>query len=326
MISAFIGTVFLLGAAQQPVRAAEPLEFEKSIPLTGVEGRIDHMSADVKGNRLFVSALGNKSLEILDWNSGGRLKTIGGLDEPQGVLCIPANNRLYVATGGDGSVRMFDATTFALLKSVKLGDDADNIRFETGRQLIWVGYGSGSLAALDLEANRVADIRLDHHPESFQLEREGSRIFVNLPGSKNVAVVDRVNDKVLARWGTGFDFSNFPMSLDEGSRRLFIAFRMPARLLILDTKSGRIVSKLETVGDSDDIFYDAVRHRIYVTGGEGAVAAYEQVDPDRYRQIARIPTAPGARTSLFIPEVARLFVAVPRRDRHQAEIRVYKAN
>jgi len=326
MIRAVIGIVCVFGTAQHAVRAAEPLEFERSIPLACVEGRIDHMSADVKSGRLFVSALGNKSVEILDWNTGKRLKSLGGLDEPQGVVYIPRNDRVYVATGGDGSVRMFDGATFALLKTVRLGDDADNTRFEAGRQMIWVGYGSGSLAALDLEANRVTDIRLDYHPESFQLERDGSRIFVNLPGSKKIAVVDRLNGKVLTRWGTGFDFANFPMALDEAAKRLFVVCRLPARLLVLDTGSGRIVSKLETVGDSDDIFYDAVRHRIYVSGGEGAIRAYDQLDPDHYRQIARIPTASGARTSLFVPEVNRLFVAVPRRDGQQAEIRSYKVN
>jgi DNA-binding beta-propeller fold protein YncE len=314
------------GAVLTPGQAVEPLRFEKALPLSGIEGRIDHMSADIKGGRLFVSALGNKSLEVLDWNTGKILRTVGGLDEPQGNLYVPANNRVYVATGGDGRVRIFDASTFNLVKSIELGEDADNVRFEAGRRLVWVGYGSGGLAALDLDGTRIADVRLSHHPESFQLERDGPRIFVNLPGSKDVAVVDRLNNKVLTKWGTGVDLSNFPMALDEKANRLFIVCRLPARLLVLDTSSGRIVTKLDTVGDSDDLFYDAARHRVYVTGGEGAIAVYDQTDPDHYKQTARIATAPGARTSLFVPETGQLFVAVPHRDQQRSEVRVYKTN
>lgn len=326
MLRTLISALLVLGTMLGNGWATEPLQFEKAIPLPSVEGRIDHMSADVKTGRLFISALGNKTLEVLDWNTGKRIKSIPDLDEPQGVLYVPDNNRLYVATGGDGSLRIFDATTFALIKTIKPGDDADNIRYEVGRHLVWVGYGSGALAAVDLDGNRVADIGLGHHPESFQLEQNGSRIFVNVPGSKTVAVVDRISKSVLAKWGTGIDFSNFPMAIDEKSKRLFIVCRVPARLLVLDTSSGRIVAKLATVGDSDDLFYDSARRRIYVTGGEGAIAEYEQSDPDHYKQITRIPTAPGARTSLFVPDADRLFVAVPHRGQLRAEVRVYKTN
>jgi DNA-binding beta-propeller fold protein YncE len=306
--------------------AAAPLQFEKSIPLAGVEGRIDHMSADVAGGRLFIAALGNKSLQVVDWNSGRTLKSIGGLDEPQGIVYRPESNRLYVATGGDGAVRIFDASSFQLLQTIKLGDDADNLRFDSGSNLIWAGYGGGALAPIDSTGQRLTDIRLSAHPESFQIEKSGPRIFVNVPGSKQIAVIDREKRSVIATWGTGLAVSNFPMALDEKSKRLFVVCRVPARLLAIDTESGKVAASIPTVGDSDDVYYDASRRRVYATGGEGAIVVYEQRDADHYTEVARVNTAAGARTSFFVPDVNRLFVAVPHRGGQAAEIRVYKTD
>lgn len=317
--------LFVLGAMCGNAQATEPLQFEKSIPLQGVEGRIDHMAADVTGGRLFVAALGNKTLEVLDWNSGKLLKRISGLDEPQGIVYRPDTKRLYVATGGDGAVRIYDGTSFALLQTIKLGDDADNLRFDAAAKLVWAGYGGGALAAIDNEGRRAAEIPVTGHPESFQLERNGSRIFVNVPRSRKIEVIGRDKKTVTANWSIGLEISNFPMALDEKSRRLFVVCRMPARLIVFDTDSGKSVAKVPTVGDSDDLFFDAARHRIYATGGEGAIVIYDQQDADHYNQIGRITTAAGARTSLFVPEANRLFVAVPHRGAQQAEIRVFKA-
>jgi len=311
--------------AAMSARAAEPLLFEKSIPLTGVEGRIDHLAADISGQRLFVAALGNNTVEVLDWNSGRRIKSIGGLDEPQGIVYRGDTNRLYVATGGDGSVRIYEGSSFALLRTLKLGEDADNLRFDASAKLVWAGYGSGALTAIDGEGNRVADIPVGAHPESFQLEKNGSRIFVNVPGLRKIVVIDRLKKTVVAGWGIGLEISNFPMALDEDSKRLLFVCRTPARLIVFDTDSGKSVVKMPTLGDSDDLFFDAAHHRVYATGGEGAIAIYQQQTADRYAQIGRIATAAGARTSLFVPEANRLFVAVPHRGAQQAELRVYRA-
>lgn len=324
MFKIVVGTVTLVLVAPL-ARPAGPLVFEETIPLAGVEGRIDHMAADVNGRRLFVAALGNKTLEVLDWNSRKRIKTIGGLDEPQGIVYRGDTNRLYVATGGDGSVRIYDGTSFALLQTLKLGDDADNLRFDVPAKLVWVGYGSGALTAIDAEGKRVADIQVSAHPESFQLEKKGSRIFVNVPGSRKIELVDREKKAVVANWSLGLEVSNFPMALDENSKRLFVVCRTPARLIVFDTGTGKAVAKIPTVGDSDDVFFDAARHRIYATGGEGAIVVYQQQGADRYTQIARLVTAAGARTSLFVPDAGRLFVAVPHRGPQAAEIRVFKA-
>ena len=304
-------------------QAAQPLRLDKTIELPDVQGRIDHLSLDLKGERLFVAALGNNTVEVIDIKGGKRAKTIVGLREPQGVRYVPDVDRLYVANGKDGSVRVFDGNSYSLLKTIDYGDDADNLRYDAEHKRIYVGYGSGALGEFDSDGNKIADIRLDAHPESFQLEKDSPRIYVNLPGSRKVAVVDREKHTVTATWGTGMAFSNYPMALDESDHRLFVVTRLPARLLVLDTNTGKIIQKLPAVGDCDDVFYDRTRKRIYASGGEGEISVIEQKDPDHYTELARIATVKGARTSFFSPELDRLFLAVRHEGSQSAAVKVF---
>jgi len=304
-------------------QAAQPLRLEKTIELPDVQGRIDHMSIDVKGERLFVSALGNNTLEIVDLKAGRRARTIGQLKEPQGVVYVPETDRLYVANGNDGSVRMFDASSFAPLKTLDYGDDADNLRYDSAQKRIYVGYGSGSLGEIDSDGSKVADVKLDAHPESFQLEKSTPRVYVNLPKSRKIAVVDREKHTILATWKTDMAFANYPMTLDESEHRLFVVTRLPARLLVFDTNTGNIVQKLAAVGDCDDVFYDKARKRIYASGGDGEISVFQEEDGDHYKELARIPTVKGARTSFFSPELDRFFLAVRRQGSQSAAIQVF---
>jgi DNA-binding beta-propeller fold protein YncE len=304
-------------------QSGAPLRLEKTIPLPGVKGRIDHMAFDVEGQRLFVAALGNDTIEVVD-TKAGEVRRIAGFAEPQGLLYEPEKKRLWIANGADGTVRILDAQALKLIRRVELGNDADNIRRDAATGRVFVGYGGGGIAAFDQDGNKVADIRLDAHPESFQLEKDGKRMFVNLPRSHKVAVVDRSASSVMTSWTPDDAQSNFPMALDEADGRLFVVCRNPAVLLVLDTASGKVVAKLPTVGDSDDVFYDAARKRVYASGGEGAVAVYQQTDRDHYSKVADVPTVKGARTSLFVPELGRLFVAVRQEGGNAAAIRVFE--
>jgi DNA-binding beta-propeller fold protein YncE len=315
-------TFVAIGLAQ----SNEPVRLEKTIPLPDVKGRIDHMSIDVKNQRLFMAALGNNTVEVIDVAHGKRIHSIPGLHEPQGVLYLPDVNRLYVANGDDGTLRLFDGSSCEAIKTVELGDDADNVRFDAATKHVYVGYGSGALAVLNEDGTKVAEIGLDAHPESFQLEKTGSRLFVNLPKSRQVAVVNRTKGSVVATWRTGGAFSNYPMALDEEDRRLFIVCRLPARLLVLDTSTGRVVENLPVIGDSDDVFYDGARKRIYATGGGGGISVYQQENADHYKEIAKIPTVKGARTSFFSPDLSKLFVAVRAQGSETAAIRVYSTH
>jgi DNA-binding beta-propeller fold protein YncE len=312
------------------------LSLKTRIALPNVDGRMDHFGVDVKGQRLFVSALGNHTVEVLDMKSGQRVRTLSDLGEPQGLFYDASTNRLFVASGLDGTTKIFNGETFQLLETVKFSDDADNIRYDARSQRVIVGYGgekalrgrpegAGALGILDSSGKKTGEIVVDAHPESFQLEKTGTRVFVNVPDKKEIEVADVVKGNVLARWPTTNATTCFPMALDEGHHRLFIGCRTPARLLVFDTERGQTVASPEIVADTDDLFYDARRSRIYVIGGQGFIDVLQQKDPDHYDRIARYPTPPGTRTGLFVPEWGRLFAAVPHRGEQHSEILAYEA-
>jgi len=290
-----------------------------------VEGRIDHLAADVQGKRLFVAALGNNSMEVLDLAAGKRITSTKGLHEPQGIAYAADLHRVFVANGGDGKCRIYDSATLKFIHIIRVGDDADNVRFDAAAKRIWVGYGSGALVEMDAATGkRLGEVPLKGHPESFQLEKSGSRIFVNVPTAGHIAVIDRQKHTVIATWPVEQARSNFPMALDEAEHRLFIGCRKPPRVLVYDTGTGRLLSATECVGDTDDLFYDAERKRLYVSGGEGFLSVFEPREDGKYASLGKIPTAAGARTGLFVPELKRFYLAVPHRGAQQAEVRAYE--
>jgi DNA-binding beta-propeller fold protein YncE len=299
------------------------LHLENEIPLPGVEGRIDHFSADEPGQRLFIAALGNGSVEIVDTRRGERVAEIKGLEEPQGVYYDSKIGRLYVATGRDGKLRIYDGKSLNLLETLEFGNDADNVRYDRQTGDIWVGYGHGGLGIVNSAGQKIGSISLGSHPESFLFEATGDRVFVNVPKQLGIAVVDREKRAVIAKWGVGGALANYPMALDDADKRLFAGCRVPARLVVLDTTSGQIVGTLSAVGDTDDVFYDPVRRQVYVIGGEGAVEVFRQRSPDHYESLGRITTAAGARTGFFTPTSSRLYVAVPHRGSQTAKVLVY---
>ena len=321
--------IFLMGLAMTRNLEAEeagPLRLIQAIPLHNVEGRIDHMAVDLKGERLFIAALGNNTVEIVDLRAGKHMGTIGGLHEPQGVGFVPEFNKIFIANAQSGACEVFDGSSFKRIKSIKLSDDADNIRYDAAARRVYVGYGSGGLGIIDAATgDQLGEIKLDGHPESFQLEKSGPRIFVNIPTSQKIAVVDREKPAAVTAWSVGGATANFPMALDETHHRLFVGFRKPAKLVVYDTESGKVIANLDSPGDADDIFHDGTRQRIYISGGDGFIGIIQQQDADHYKSLTKIPTASGARTSLFVPELGRLYLAVPHRGTQRAEIRVYEA-
>jgi DNA-binding beta-propeller fold protein YncE len=314
--------ILFSSAVMAYAQTAQPLHLEKTIELPEVQGRIDHMSLDIKGQRLFVAALGNNTVELIDLKAGKRINAISGLKEPQGVLYVPAANRLYVANGADGTVRVFDGTSLKQLQTLEYRDDADNLRYDSGSQHIYVGFGGGGLGEFDAEGHKIAETKLDAHPESFQLEKNSSRIYVNLPKTLKIAVLDREKRAVVATWRTGGPLANYPMALDETEHRLFVVTRFPARLLVFNTETGKILQSLSTVGDCDDVFYDHARKRIYASGGEGALSVFEHQAPDQYKERVRMTTVRGARTSFFSPELDRLYLAIRRQGTQPAMIQI----
>jgi YVTN family beta-propeller protein len=315
----------LVGAAvssEGALAASPPLKESQVIPLAGVQGRIDHFAVDPAGKRLFVAALGNGTLEVLDVDAGKRITTIAGLKEPQGVAYLPSFHRIVVANRG-GSLVAFDDRDYQPVTTMPNLGDADNLRFDAAANQIYMGYGEGALGVIDpASMKRIADIPLPGHPESFRLEEAGPRIFVNVPPTREILVVDRGKRSIVRHIPLRNFLNNYPMSLDEKGHRLFVGVRQPARLLVFDTVSDRQIAAVPCVGDSDDLFYDARRDRLYVIGGEGYVDAFDASPAGTYVRLGRMATRAGARTGLWSPELDRLFVAWPPRAGHQAEIHV----
>ncbi|HET7100824.1 MAG TPA: YncE family protein, partial [Terriglobia bacterium] len=268
-MKSFAWIVFFCGLTLVPNLSAQgpPLRLVETIPMPGVRGRIDHLSIDVKGRRLFVSALGNNTVEVLDLASGKDIHSIAGLHEPQGVFYVPESNKLFVANGGDGAVWVLDGSSFRRLSTVQLSSDADDIRYDAAKRLIFAGYGSGGIAVLDAMTGRqLGAIKLRGHAEAFEVENGGARIYVNVPEAREIAVADWNRRTVIERWPMGKYRDNFPMAFDRASRRLFVVCRRPAELLALDSRSGKVVAHLAVAGDADDVYYDEARRRIYVSG------------------------------------------------------------
>jgi hypothetical protein len=331
-------------------QASPALQLTARIDLPNVDGRMDHMSVDLKGQRIFATAFDNHTLEVVDVQAGRRVSTIANLDEPEAAFFDASTNRLFVSSGGDGTVKMYDGGTLRLLKTVKYPADADNVRYDARGKRVIVGYGGekflygraerqqgdGALAFMDSAGNKVGEIPTDAHPESFQLEQSGTRVFINVPDKKEIQVADLASMKTLAHWPVTTCTDNFPMSLDEPHHRLFVACREPMVLLVFDTESGKPVASVPIASSTDDIFYDQSKARVYVVGrtivgsdprapGPGLVEIIQQKDADHYEKIGTQPSGWGAQTGFFVPAWGKLFVATRRQQGGQnGQILVYE--
>lgn len=283
-----------------------PLTQEASIALPDTAGRIDHMAIDPARHRLFVAELGNGTLDVVDLERRQVAHRITGLKEPQGIAYEPKADLLAVAGGGDGTLRFYAGKDYTARGTVQLGEDADNVRIDPRNGHFLVGFGSGALAIVDgPNAKLLEKISLPGHPESFRLS--GGKVFINVPDAGQIAVADLDAGKVAGTWTPPGLSGNFPMILDDAGH-VAVVFRGQTRLVLFDAQSGKQVSAAETCGDSDDLFFDSTRKRFYVSCGAGAVDTF-RLDGTSLDREARLQTKAGARTSLFVPELDRLFVA-----------------
>src|SRR5215472_11442460 len=302
-------SVLGLAVTSVAARAEEALSLDGKIALPGVSGRIDHMAVDLGRKRLLVAALGNGTLEVVDLAGGQRVKQVGGLHEPQGVAYVQKPDLVVVASAGDGSVRFYRGEDLAPAGSLALGNDADNVRIDPRTGNFFVGYGSGGLAIIDPEKrSKIGDVKLAAHPESFQIDPASGRVFVNVPDAGELAVVDLATPKQIASWAVPGLRANFPLAINGSGAAVAAVFRHPAKLALLNAKTGAATQQLDTCGDADDVFFDTKRRRIYISCGAGAVDVF-QGEAAGYRSLVRIDTSSGARTSLFVPELDRLYIA-----------------
>lgn len=302
----------LPGTPATAASKAGPLTVEAKISLGDIAGRIDHLAFDPARQRLYVAELGNDSIGIVDLNEKRLVRTVPGFSEPQGIAYEPSTDAIYVANGGEGTVRVFRASDFAAVATIHVGADPDNVRVDAAARRVYVGYGSnaGALAIIDpARREKIGDIALKKHPESFQLEH-GDRIFVNVPEANEIAVVSRASRSQIASWPTGNLHANFPLALDAATGRAIAIFRNPARMASFDVSTGRIVATVDTCADADDTFVDPKRRRLHVVCGDGHVDTFGIERGDKYSRAGRLATSPGSRTGLLIPETNRLAVAI----------------
>ncbi len=311
------------------VTREKPLVFTEAIPLENAKGRFDHFA--MGGGRLFVAALGSNAVEAI--NIGGRIldHTITGVPDPQGIAFSPETNKLFVASGR-GQVYIYDGKSYQQIAAVDFPGGADNLRYDAPSKRVYVGCGddekSGAIAMIDATTNQrlAQDYKLGGEPESFQLEQSGPHIYVNVPDLKQIVVIDRSTGNI-THWPLNGMEGNFPMALDEADHRLFIGVHVPPRVAVVDTVSGHIVAQLPSPQDSDDLYFDAARKRIYVPGGEGYIQVLQMIDPDHYNALDKIPTAIGAKTAGYYGKQGkgfdRFYLAVPARGSDTAEVRIY---
>jgi DNA-binding beta-propeller fold protein YncE len=309
-------------AGAQPSAMLAPVA---TIALPGVAGRIDHLAYDAARQRLFVAALGNDTVEVIDTATATHLRSLPGFHEPQGIATITDLNAMAVANGDTGTLQLIDAANFQTRWTVNIGGDADNVRYDAAAKRIYVAAVGGLFSVDPATGGSIRRLEIDGHPESFQLETSGTHVYANLPGllSSQIVAGDRATMKESARWRPGCG-GNYPMALDESTSRLFVGCRRPARVEMIDTRSRSSTASVEIVGDTDDLFYDSARKRVYVIGGDGFVDVFDR-QGDALHRIERVATRAGARTGLWVPAVNQLFVAVPARGGERAEVRVFAA-
>lgn len=296
----------------------------KTIPLPGVKGRIDHMDVNLKDQVVYIAALGNNTLEVVSLADGKVLHTIPGLDEPQGVCYIPQTKEIFVANGGSGDCYFYNAANYKKTATVHLSSDADDVRYDSTNQKIYVAYGSGGIAIIDAKNHdEVGNIKLPSHPEGFQIDRRNGLLYVNLPNSGVIGVADISKLKLVNEWNKNYREGNFPMAFDSEGNKLFIGYRHPATLVVIDTKTGKRIAAEELTNDTDDLFYDSRNNRVYASCGGGYINIFQLQGADHCKQIANVASRNGARTSLLIPPLNLFVVAEPAHST-QAELVIYR--
>jgi len=336
------------GRASQIRGHVPELRLTRTIPLPGVggdggssgmPGRFDHFAYDAGTHRLFVAAVANGSLEVIDLDKAVRVKSIGGLGHPQGVAVAATIGLAIVACGSEGAIRAYDTQTLEEKGRLEIGEDPDNVRFVAGH--LYVGYGpetAGAIVTIDPKPlRRISEMPLKAHPESFQLTPDGRRVFVNIPWSKrsdidgSVVAGDLEAGKVESTWTLAQTARNFPMALDVEREHVFVASRKPAKLVCLNSKTGQVISEAPCAPDSDDIYRDPNTGHLIVIGGgdrekpgsDGAIDVFSVGGIGKLDRIATVTTAPMARTGYFSADRRAVYVAVPAKDGRDAEIREY---
>lgn len=321
-------------ATQAKAAVHSPLKLVQTILLPGITGDFDHLSIDLKRKRLFLAGEDHKTLEIIDVEKGRRIRSVAGFGTPHSILYLPEKDQIYVTDGDDGTIKILRGSDYQPVSTIKLVAGADSIGYDPMKRLLFVVTGGKDVpldhsfvSKVDLATNKpVSEIRFESdHVEAMALEQAGTRLFINVTDKNEVAVVDREAMKVGARWKVGVAAENSPIAFDEAGKRLIIVCRKPAMLVVMNSENGSVVASYPAAAGADDVVYDHARQRVYVPGGQGYVSVFSRQDPDHYELLAQVPSAPGAKTALLVPELNKLFVAAsPGKTKARAQLLIFE--
>jgi hypothetical protein len=309
-----------------PLRLVQTL----AIPLT-VKGNFDHFGIDLKRNRLFATPEDSKAVLVFDLAEGKLLKRIEGIERPHAVWYREDTDRLYVTDGGDGSVKVYDASNYQLVQRIALLKDADSIGYDASRKYLYVDNGGGDihqsysmLSTVDTSSNKkIEDMKIDGDTlEAMALDTYRPRIYINDKAKNEVVVVDRWKNMIVAKWPITLAKGNVTMALDEQRQRLFVGCR-DGKLVVLDSNTGKELQTLSIMPGVDDTIYDSKSKRLYAIGG-GSVDVFDQIGMDKYLSRGSVSTGSKARTARFVPQLNRLYVAVPQEGAKSARVDIFE--
>jgi DNA-binding beta-propeller fold protein YncE len=325
----FVASLLSFAAAQTPKPA---LQLAKTITLNGVTGKFDSLAVDMAGNRLFIAATSNHSVEVIDLKMDKVSQSIAGLGKPHGLAWVASTGSLYVSDGALGELRVYKGAPLALAGKIKLSDDADDMVYDAVHHLLFVGHGGsdsanpGRIAVIDTRRFRlINNLSVTTHPEGLEIDTASKRVFANIANSNEVVVIDTVTKMISAHWKLTMAADNVPLAYDNEDKLLFIACRKPGTLIVMDAVTGKEIASLPAAGGADDLFYDPAMHRVYVICGAGEIDAYQIDQASNLHPLEVLHTAAGAKTALYVPELNLLYVGVPGANEHPAEIRVYSS-
>jgi DNA-binding beta-propeller fold protein YncE len=306
--------------------APSSLELVQTIVLKGKAGKLDHLALDARRQRLFLADTANGTLDVVDLKAGKLLKQVAGQTGIQGVAYAADLDRVFVGLGSGGLCNAFDGADYRPLRTKKFTDDADNVRYDPARHLVFVAHAEKALGVIDARTYDVkADLTLPGAAEGFQVAPDQPRLFLVMPSPSALAVIDVDKLEITATHPIKMAGGAHPVALDNANKRVFVGCRQEPMVVVMDAESGKEITGVAIPQDIDDLFYDAGRKRLYASCGEGYVAVIKQTDADHYEVVEKVPTVKQAKTSLFDAEGGRLFLAVPRQPgKPGPEIRVYK--
>jgi DNA-binding beta-propeller fold protein YncE len=331
LISILLGVA--LGALSAIAQPTQPLVMQQIIKLPGVPGKFDHFAIDLAGKRLFAAATGNHSVEVIDLATGKVVQSISGLGKPHGLVWAASTHTLYVADGALAELREYRGAPLELAGTLKLSNDADDMVYNEADHLLFVGHGGSdakapaSIAVVDTDGfRRKTNISVGSHPEALEIDPESRRVFANIADSGEVGVLDGAGNALSTSWKLKGAGHNVPLAYDLQDHVLYVACRTPAVLLALDGSSGKELARIPTGDGADDLFYDRAARQVYVVAGAGEVDVFQAGAPGTLHFLGKVPTAPGAKTALFVPQQSLLYVGIPGVGDGSAEIRVYSTS